>query len=206
MHIPISRLTTTLLLAAALAATGCATSKPSRFYVLASLTPPTSALSPDGPSIGVGPVVIPQYLDRPEIVTRSSGNRLDLGEFDQWGGRIGDNITRVLADNLAGLLGTERVSIYPSADGSGVADQIGVDILQFERDQSGSVTLTAFWTIRDTQSGQVLNRRSTIAKAVGATHTSGTATPYDAIVAAMSEALADLSKEIAAAVQTLPAG
>jgi uncharacterized lipoprotein YmbA len=151
-------------------------------------------------------VVIPQYLDRPEIVTRSSDNRLELAEFDQWGGRIGDNITRALAENLSGLLKTDKVSIYPWTDSGALTAQISVDITQFERDQSGAVTLSAFWTIADAQSGKVLlNGRSNIQKTV-ASVTSDTASAYDPIVAAMSEALASLSQEIAAAIKNLPAG
>ncbi len=180
----------------------CSGSSPSRFYVL---TPQVAAPS-DAPmgntAIGVGPVVIPQYLDRPEIVTRTSDNRLDLGEFDQWGGRLGDNVNRTLAENLSGLLHTDRVAIFPWTDATGLEHQVIVDITQFERDPTGNVVLTAFWSIVDAQSGQVLtNRRSTIQKPVAAA--SGTATAYDETVAAMSQALGSLSEEIATALGQL---
>jgi uncharacterized protein len=194
------------LIASALLLSGCAESKPARFYVLTPLAAAKDVTGPAGPAIGVGPVVIPQYLDRPDIVTRSNDNRLDLAEFDQWGGRIGDNITRVLAENLSGLLKTDRVSIYPWTDSSALTAQISVDITQFERDQSGAVTLSAFWTIADAQSGKILrNGRSNIQKAIGPA-ASGAATAYDPIVAAMSEALASLSEEIAAAIKAVPTG
>jgi uncharacterized lipoprotein YmbA len=183
---------------------GCSSNKPARFYVLTPLAAPNDHVGQAGPSLGVGPVVIPQYLDRPEIVTRSSDNQLELGEFDQWGGRIGDNITRVLAENLSGLLKTERISIYPWTDASALADQITVDITKFERDQSGGVTLTAFWNIADAQTGKILrNGRSIIQKPLGA-GTTGTAGGYDVIAAAMSQALETLSEEIAAAIRVLP--
>lgn len=193
------------LIASALLLTGCAESKPSRFYVLTPLDAAKEPTGAIGPALGVGPVVIPQYLDRPQIVTRSSDNRLDLAEFDQWGGRIGDNITRALAENLSGLLKTDRVSIYPWTDSSALTAQISVDITQFERDQSGTVTLTAFWTIADAQSGKILrNGRSNIQKPIapGAT---GDAGGFDGITAAMSAALASFSEEIAAAIRSLPA-
>jgi len=198
------RIAAVALAVAPLIVSGCTASKPSRFYVLTPLEASKEATGAKGPVLGVGPVVIPQYLDRPEIVTRSNDNRLDLAEFDQWGGRIGDNITRVLAENLSGLLKTDRVSIYPWTDSSALADQVTVDITQFERDQSGAVTLTAFWTIADVQSGKVrLNGRSNIQKAI-APAAAGAASAYDPIVAAMSEALASLSQEIATAIKGLP--
>jgi uncharacterized lipoprotein YmbA len=191
------------LVAAPLLLSGCTSSKPSRFYVLTPLSAPNTTAAP-GPSLGVGPVAIPQYLDRPEIVTRSSDNQLKLAEFDQWGGRIGDNITRVLAENLSSVLKTDRVSIYPWTDSSALSAQIAVDITQFERDQSGSVTLTAFWTIVDARSGKILlNGRSNIQKPVTA---STTGDNYEAIAAAMSQALASLTDELVAAIRRLPPG
>ncbi|QEX15949.1 hypothetical protein FRZ44_12390 [Hypericibacter terrae] len=192
------------LIAGPLLLSGCSESKPSRFFVLTPLAATTDT-GGRGPALGVGPVVIPQYLDRPEIVTRSSDNQLQLAEFDQWGGRIGDNITRALAENLSGILKTDRVSIYPWTDSSALTDQISVDITQFERDPSGAVTLTAFWNIADAQSGKILvNGRSNIQKPVGATAAGADA--YGAVAAAMSEALASLSQEIAAAISKLPPG
>lgn len=190
------------LVAGSLLLQACSGSTPARFYVLTpQVAAQTDAMS-EGIAIGVGPVVIPQYLDRPEIVTRSSDNRLDLAEFDQWGGRIGDNVTRALAENLSGLLATDRVSIFPWTDATGLDHQITVDITQFERDPTGAVTLTAFWSVNDAQSGRVLmNRRSTIQKPVAAAAAGSSG--YDQTVAAMSQALGSLSEEIAAAIKSV---
>jgi len=202
---PLKPLTVIVPLIGLLLLGGCAGGTPSRFYVLTPLAAGKPTHAPDGLAIGVGPVVVPQYLDRPQVVTRSSDNRLDVSDNDQWGGRLSDNVTRVLAENLSGLLDTDRVSIYPWTDASALTDQISVDITQFERDPSGAVTLTAFWSISDAQSGKVLfNGRSNIQKPVGAT--SAGADAYAAIAAAMSEALASLSQEIAAAISKLPPG
>jgi len=179
----------------------CGSSTPSRFYVLTPLAAGKPTHAPDGLAIGVGPVVIPQYLDRPQLVTRSSDNRLDVGETDQWGGRLNDNVTRVLAENLSGLLQTDRVSIYPWTDATAVGLQVTADIVEFERNAGGAVTLSAFWNITDVANAKIVaTRRSTIVKNV---ETKGTES-YDATVAAMSAALADLSQEIAAQIKALP--
>src|SRR5262245_33951851 len=65
---------------------GCRSSPPPRFYVLPSLTSADTALpaAPRDLTIGVGPVSLPPYLDRPQIVTRASRAKLELGEYDQW--------------------------------------------------------------------------------------------------------------------------
>lgn len=81
---------TSVALATCLALTGCADSQPTRFYTLSPLaaalgsTPPT--LLPDV-TVGVGPVTLPPYLDRPQLVTRAGGNRVVLAEFDSWAER-----------------------------------------------------------------------------------------------------------------------
>src|SRR3989449_8198631 len=90
---------------------GCASSPPTRLYVLPSMTGAETA-SPAAPrdlTIGVGPVTLSPYLDRLPIVTRASRARLVLGEFDQWAASLQGLVTRALAENLSHLLPTERV-------------------------------------------------------------------------------------------------
>jgi len=110
-------------------------------------------------------------------------------------------VTRVLAENLSGLLQTDRISIYPWTDATAVGLQVTADIVEFERNAAGTVTLSAFWNITDVANAKILaTRRTTIVKDVGAKGTES----YDATVAAMSAALADWSKEIADQIRVLP--
>ena len=93
-----------MALVASLLGLGACASTPSRFYILNTLTasetiPATAAAR--GPVIGVGPITFPKYLDRPQIVTRASRHQLTLGEFDRWAEPLQDNVSRVLAENLA---------------------------------------------------------------------------------------------------------
>jgi uncharacterized lipoprotein YmbA len=117
------------------------------------------------------------------------------------GGRLNDNVTRVLAENLSGLLQTDRISIYPWTDATAVGIQVTADIVEFERDAGGTVMLSVFWNITDVANAKIVaTRRSTIVKNVEAKGTES----YDATVAAMSAALADLSQEIAAEIKAQP--
>ena len=72
--------------------------EPSRFFVLRPV-PTTSEPAPKGDAIaiGVGPVVFPAYLDRPEMVTQVSANELNVDEFHRWAEPLRDNFTGVLA-------------------------------------------------------------------------------------------------------------
>src|SRR5262249_30324017 len=152
-----------------------------------------------GIAIGVGPITLPKYLDRPQMVTGVSSNQLSQANFDQWGGELNDNMTRVLASNLSDLLGTDRVSLYPWKNQAPIDYQITLDVTQFEQDADGKTVLSAFWSIVNPNSGDVLTmRRSTYrepgapapsaATANGSAGTGGSSAsdPYDAVAAAMS--------------------
>jgi uncharacterized lipoprotein YmbA len=184
---------------------GCGSSSPTRLYVLSADAEKSGTAS--GIAIGLGPLTLPKYLDRPQIVTRIASNSLSQGDFDQWGGDLNDNITRVLAINLANLLGTDRVSLYPWRDPAAVGYQITLDITQFEQDANGGAALDVFWSLIDPSSGKILlMRRSTYQEngapgASGGSGDTGRAEAHGAAAAAMSRDLAALSRDIAAAIR-----
>jgi uncharacterized protein len=204
---PNSFLVLAILVPLALAA--CGTDKPTRLYVLNATVEKPAETSPDGVAIGIGPITLPKYLDRPEIVTRVNGNSLSQANFDQWGGDLNDNITRVLAADLSNLLATDRVSLYPWKDGAPVEYQITLDINRFEQDADGSTVLNVFWSIVDPSSGKVLTmrrsnyRQAAAAPAAGGASDSDTARPLDPVAAAMSRDLESLSRDIAAGITGL---
>jgi hypothetical protein len=173
---------------------------PSRFYVLSAAEPTRSPPAPDGQALLVGPVTLPRYLDRPQIVTRPTPNQLALAEYDRWGGRLDDNVARVLAQDLAGQLGTGRVAIFPREQRLPDALQVSVDVSRFEQvGDNGEVELDAQWSLYPP------NRREPI---IG---TSRIRAPskgngVEATVAAMSEALNQLAQEIADAARVPIAG
>ena len=101
---------------------GCigSATRPSTFYVLStdSAAPVAGRESPAPPlSLGLGPVELPDVLDRPQIVTRPDSNRVDLAEYDRWGGDLGEDLSRVLAQNLMARLNTDAVLLYPWSSG-----------------------------------------------------------------------------------------
>src|SRR6266852_2558216 len=60
---------------------GCAGGKVSRYYVLTPIAVGKLPHDPNGIAIGIGPVVIPQYLDRQGVVTRTGSNRIDVARY-----------------------------------------------------------------------------------------------------------------------------
>ena len=187
-----------LLSVVLLVLSGC-TTPPTRFYVLPALTgTETAALSsvvkPDL-TIGVGPVTLPPYLDRPQIVTRASQTKLELGEFDQWAAPLQDTFARVLAENLSLLLGTDRVLLQPWPRTAEVDYQVTVEVLRFDGGVGGEVVLAVRWSLIGADGKEQLMRKSHYQ---APTNTRD----YEATVTAMSRILADLSRDIAATLQT----
>ncbi len=135
------------LLALSCILAACAESQPSRFYMLSSLPPAEASGSGKPLSVGVGPISMPEYLNRPQIVTRESETKLALAEFDRWGEPLGDLFSQVVAANLSSLLKTERVYSLPRRRTASLDYQVDIDIYRFDADQLGLIYLTARWSL-----------------------------------------------------------
>ena len=95
--------------AVALLTGGCA-SNPDRFYRLSADGTMPSSASGESPSIGLGPVKIPDYIDRSELVFKTSDHRFEVPPNHLWAGALDKTVTDVLATNLSHRLGTKRRS------------------------------------------------------------------------------------------------
>ena len=132
---------------------GCISSNTpaTKFYVLNPLDPGESLLKDTDPkeplSLEVASLRLPQYLERPQIVTRSTGNRLELAEFHQWGGNLRKNMMRVLAKNLSQLLATPNVFLSPHQPQTPPDFRIDIEVMKFERDPDGKVRLSVQWIL-----------------------------------------------------------
>jgi uncharacterized protein len=176
---------------------GCADSQPTRFYTLSALADaPGGTLRANLPelTVGVGPVTLPPYLDRPQLVTRVGGNRMVLADFDSWVEPMPGMFARVLAENLALLLGTDDVLMLPQRRDVTLDRQIEVDVTRFDVDDAGNAVLDARWWVFG-RGGEKLLRsgRSTISEPAAAGD-------YSSAAAALSRALRAMSEEIAQAI------
>jgi uncharacterized lipoprotein YmbA len=178
---------------------GCGSSQPTRFYVLSTLPERQPVGAAEEIAVGVGPVELPEYLDRPQIVTRSGQNELNLAEFERWGASLKDNVTEVLADNLAVLIPSKKIATYPWRRSTLVAYQVAVKVTRFDRTEGGEAVFSARWKILNADGAELLARESRFAEnpADGS---------YAATVAAMNRVLAQFSREVAGAVNGLKGG
>lgn len=180
----------------ALALPGCglllAKPDPTRFYVLAAVADATAP--PGGLAVGLGPIVLPTYLQRPELATRVGANEVRFREFDRWAGSLPAQVGTVLGEDLRRVLGADRVVLFPWYSGTALDLVVELQVFRFEPDQDGQVHLLGHWRLRD----------ATHAKDVGAADVDLSekmaAAGPDGEVAALSRALAQLARQIADAV------
>ena len=178
---------------------GCATtSRTSDFYTLSSTIPKEQetqrATNCRDVVIGIGPVLWPRYLDRPQIVTRLSANRISFDEFHRWAGPLGEEFERVLIDDLSRLLQTEYVIKYPGKLAYTPRYRIQIQINQFDGQPGGAVILKADWSII----GKLGENEPVLHESLIHQVTAGEG--YEDMVAAASEAVAELSRQITAEV------
>ena len=193
-----------LCLVVVLACAGCASSAPCRFYQLSSLKAEGVASNESSYekriTVAIGPLRMPDYLDRPQIVTRSAANGLKLAEFDRWAGSLEKDAERVLVEDISALLPADRFLVIPWFSASELAGsslyRIEINIIRFEGTLGGSVSLKAQWALFHREKGLLLRRESTIREQVRGAD-------YGALVTALSDTLASLSREIAHAFTSL---
>jgi uncharacterized lipoprotein YmbA len=171
----------------ALLLASCATSR--SYYVLTADGPsPTGG----GQSIGVGPLVLAEYLDRQNLVLQDAPNRLAVAEDHRWAGDLAASIERVTAINLGRRLGTGNVRTYPWQRDDEISQQVTLDIRQLHGGADGYAVIEAGWRVYS------LPDRRLKASRTFAAREQLEADGYQAMVAAQSRLLARLADDIAA--------
>jgi len=184
-----------------LGACAAGTSAPSRFYLMSPLSSPKAEIRASAGdrciAVGVGPVEIPAYLDRPQIVTRVSNNEVSLAEFDRWAEPLTDNIPRVLAENISSLLCAEPINVFPWRESAPVHYQVIVEVLRMDGDLGGRAFLLTRWAIlEERKKSPAVARRTSYSEPVEGKD-------YEALVSAQSRLLEALSGDIAGAIKSL---
>jgi uncharacterized lipoprotein YmbA len=131
-------------------AAGCAgTSPPTNFYTLESVSAPPALAALPELSLGLGPVLLPDTLDRPQIVIRKAAYSLELAELHHWAGDLKANLGRLMGHRLMALLGTERVSLYPWPRHRQLDYQVRIDVLRFDGQLGGEAQFSGTWALLD---------------------------------------------------------
>lgn len=184
---------------------GLSKSPTPRFYAL----PPMEASQagethklPASIIIGIGPVKIPEYHNRPQIVTRDATNLVAFAQFDRWAEPLDTALARLTAANLSVLLPGATIVLSPWNLAIPVRYQVIIDVIQMDNrlDQDGSLAIN--WSIIDLENKKmILTKKSELNKPI-APHS------YSGLVKTLSAEWALFSGEIANALMatTVPAG
>jgi len=169
-------------------------------YVLRGVVPaglPSPVLETGGPTVSVGPVELPLYLQRPQIVTRVDANRVRSTESHVWAEDLSRSIARAVLTNITVLLPTDRAWLFPGL-GSGVPDyRVLIRVDELAGNAGGEVVLDAQWSITAADASTVpASRRTRLTRP-------SQVDDYGAIVEAMVELVGEMSREIADELRTL---
>ena len=185
---------------------GTGTQKPTDYYLLQpinSAMEKQGAAAGEGTVLGIGPVRVQEYLNRPQIVTRSSTSEIKLHDFHYWGEPLSTNFTVVLAQNLSALLSTDQIFIFPYRNKQNLPlqYQVVVDVIRFDGEPGVKASLLVQYYILQFQEDgmkELVTRQPSFSKPLADDS-------FETLVAAMSELVADLSREIAGEIKAASA-
>jgi hypothetical protein len=186
-----------LVILAAMAATACSLvggGTKESFYVLSGPETPPPAASQDSLVIYVGPVAVPESVDRWPMVLHNSANAVDLTEEHRWAEPVKAAIPRVVAEHLMRLLGTPRVMSSRIGTSLDVDYRVALEVQRFDSSLRDGATEEVLWTITGKRAGGVRSGRSSV-------HEPATVATPEGVAAAHSRALARVAADIAAAIR-----
>lgn len=125
---------------------GCGSSLPVRYFSLEPAGPPAATVGEDAAIVGIGPLRFPEYLSKPQIMSRSAEGEIKVYEFDRWVEPVDEAVHRILAINVERAADTVRVIAFPY-DVIPYEYQVYGSIERFDADHSGLAVLTAQWGI-----------------------------------------------------------
>ncbi len=147
--------------------------------------------------IGVGPIKIPEYQNRPQIVTQDKERMLKFAQFDRWGEFLDLGVARLIGDDLSVMLPGAKFTLYPWNSTITVKYQVVVEIVQLDSELDKDLFLVAQWLVIDAQNTKtMIIKRSEFRQPIIPQN-------YSGLAKTLSTACASLSSEIAEVLATL---
>lgn len=173
--------------------TGCSRSPKVSFYTLGSVAQTGAASqSKSAPSVSIAALTLPELVNRPQLVEYINGNRVEILETHRWAEPLKNGITRLLLENLAVRLGSDRVIAYPQNSAGEPDYKVTVDIRRFESTHD-AVSVDAVWTVCRAADKAPKTGRSQVRESRGGGS-------FEALVAAYNRAIVSVGDEIAQAI------
>ena len=197
----------TLLLALMLAPalSGCigmSKSPPPRFYDLQAIAGDEGIKKYNVPSsviIGIGPVKVPEYLNRPQIVTVDENDMLSFAQFDRWGEPLEFALLQLFVNNLSVLMPAANIAASPWNLALPVKYQVIMDVVRLESRLDKDLSFTVQWSVIDLENKKmVFTKRSGFSKPIESHSYSGLAKTLNMECASLSGEIAKTLSSLAA--------
>ena len=151
-------------LVAAVLLSGCASSPESKFYVFSPKEGWSSVAARDATAssfvVQFAPVKLPEYLDRPQIVTRTDDNRIRMAQFDRWGMPLDMIAAEVVGASIARVHPDAFVDVVPVRGNQHAGYLVDITVVRLDGMLGGNVELIAQWKItKDGDQNSVIGRR-----------------------------------------------
>ncbi len=194
-----------MLAALSLLLAACSSSPPVRYF---SLSPIDSEFQPDSDDavmLGFGPLRMPDYLDRSQIVTRGANSEMQVDEFSRWSEPLATSLLRIVSTDVDNLLPGVVVVVFPYEPF--VRDQVKYrlvgDINRFEADHRGLIVLEVQWGVAEADGQIVVPVRRNRYEARATIDGQPAAGDPSAVATAMNDALAQFSRDIAGKLESI---
>lgn len=129
----------------------CGSTPKETFYTLSPSPGPLPPGSPSSVSVYVGPVSVPDAVDRTPMVLRTGPTQVEIDDLHRWAEPLKTGIPRALAEMLMRALGTPRVLAGRQSSVSAVDFRVAVDVQRFDSSLTEGATLDAAWTVTPAQ-------------------------------------------------------
>ena len=120
-------------------------SRSSQFYVLDATIDQPLGDSMEDLRLGVGPIAIPGYANRPQMVTKTDTAELRIEEFARWAEPLEEMFTRTLSQNIRALTNSQEIHSHPWPKLVEYDYRIGAKVIKFENDSQGNALLVVHW-------------------------------------------------------------
>ncbi len=166
-----------------------------RFYMTSSISKEQAVEKFDiasGVIVAVGPIGIPEYQDRPQIVTRNKNGTLSFAQFDRWGEPLDSGIARLINDDLASLIPAASFQTFPCNFAIPLDYQVIVEVTQLDSELEKDIVFSAQWSIIDAENRKLLlTKRSQFSEPINPHNYFGLSRALGAVCFSLSREIAE---------------
>jgi hypothetical protein len=169
----------------------CGSSPKTEFYMLNGDDGSVmQANTSEGPAVGVWTVVLPEVLDRSEMVTRENQYKIKIADFSWWASALDQNMTLTIVVQLSQHLQSNRVVTSPWPTYVKNDYQVVILVSRFDGELGGEVVLKGLWQILDGEDDKPLGKQVFELKTNTADST------YQSMAEAMSQLTVQLAEQL----------